>query len=117
MIGQCDSSAAFKRISDNVATMIEGPVLLSIATKLFSKSIITDIEYDVIIDPSAEHSTAVTLAVLKAVRIAIASDPKNLEKFKGVLLDEGEPISSLAHKIGKRVDILSTIVYSNIMHK
>ena len=80
--------------------MIEGSVT-SIAGQLFAKSIITEPEYDVTTDPSAEHSERVTRAVLKAVRRAIRNDPENLEKLKAILLDEGEPISSLARKISK----------------
>lgn len=75
--------------------------MLPIAATLFGKNIITETEYDVSVDPSAEHSTAVTRTVLKAVRRAIFINPDHLDTLKGVLIDIGEPISALARHIGK----------------
>ena len=98
-LGECESSADLRDTSDGIAEVI-GSSMISIASHLYAKSILTETEYDIISDPSAEHSTTVTRAILTAVRKAIAADPNHLETFKGILVDEGEPISSLARMIG-----------------
>ncbi len=87
---------------DSISSTIEGSIL-PIAGKMFSEKIITDTEHDLITDPSAKHSAAVTNVVLKAVRVAIETDPNNLDKLKEILLSMGAPISILGTKIGRYI--------------
>ena len=80
--------------------MLEGPNLLVIAAKMFGKSIITDVEYDMVSDPSSDHATTITNTVLKAVRKAIVNNPSVFDDLKGILIDMGPPITSLARELG-----------------
>ena len=101
LIDECEDSSDFLDIMERISTIIEGSII-PIAAKLFAKSIIADAEYDMISDPSAEHSVAVTRTVLKATRRAIKSNPAYLKMFQGILLSMDQPISLLAGRIGKK---------------
>lgn len=96
----CNGSSDLITVADDIFTVLDGSLIL-IAPSIYSKGIISESEYNLIMDPLAKHSSAVTDSVLRAVADAIRINPNHFDTFKRILIEIGPPISELAFKINE----------------
>ena len=98
--GECENSEELREEITTISTILQSN-LTSIAPAVYKKDIITEAEYDMIMDPAAKHSTRCTTKIFKDVRVLIKKDPTKMEAFISAIIAMGKPISDWALRLRK----------------
>ena len=97
-IRECENSEELREEITAISTILQSN-LNSIAPAVYKKNIITEAEYDMIMDPAAKHSTRCTTKIFKDVRVLIKKDPSKMEPFISAIIAMGKPISDWALRL------------------